>query len=321
MPLSNFRRILILIFVLVLIVINVKLYNKYYKFFFEAQPLFWCSSTLSLDKLTACIDNQYKDSHYARKSSELLQQRPSTKETTSISPITLTNTYTEISDFTNLKKENNFGIINSGFAGTLTRTDQYEKLKLHLPQTEFPFFSLQKITFPDSKNKCQPKIENVLSPIAVSYWKYPFFRPMFSSDLLITKDQKDYRLYAAGYEVVPLKDKKGFFTVSIMNFCPQKDRFAYCGTNYIHFIDTYPKFSDTIKLADIPEKYKKQKGFYEGCPPYPQKFTISSAPEHPEQILHLSADRRKNPSKLYVKLYNRIFAVDLRTTNGKGKTQ
>ncbi|MBP3347018.1 MAG: hypothetical protein J6L86_08350 [Alphaproteobacteria bacterium] len=319
MRITKFHRYFIIITALLLLAVYIRIQKNNNQNIFEPTVRLWCDSNLPLDKIVDCVNKQYQSSRFSQNCQQQLQRRNTIKQAMSDQPQKTAVSYADVTEFKPLKEENSIGIINSGPVGKLSRTDKYGTLHLHLPQMEFPFFTLQKVSFPDKKNHCRTEIENILTPQSISYWHYPCLRPMMSTDFLITKNKKEYKIFATGYETARLKDNKALFTISILSFCPQKDKFTCCGINYFHFIDDYPNKSDFKQNQPIPETLKKRKGFYEGCPPYPQKFAISPDTKHPEQIIHLSADSRHNPSTLYIKLYNRVFAVNVSETKNKGK--
>ena len=70
--------------------------------------------------------------------------------------------------------------------------------------------------------------------------------------------------------------------------------------------------------AELPAKYKTDKELFLNCPPYPRLINDVADESQPEKELVLSADRRVNPRSLYVKVNNRIFAIDISAKGEKG---
>lgn len=308
MKLTRRSRLVIIFFTVAAGVVCSYLEKRQEQNLFEYTQRQWCDAGLPIDELVECVDKKQDESVYIQGWRERDAQKKMVKKTK------LPTAYREVSDFRPLKKEDRFKIFNNGGQGTLARNDQFENLDIYLPLVLAPGVAIQSIEQPYKENKCKIVLNNRLMPEILRHWDY-FSRPYLSKDLLITKQKGRYKIYAALYEGVRLKAKKALYVVYVVSFCQKADKFEYCGTHYLYFSDDYNTQKDYLQNYDISENHKD---ILVGCAPYPRKIIYLPDPDQSEKVIYLSADKRVNPTNLYVKLNNRIFEISL-AGSGKGE--
>ena len=307
MRLTNLQRILMIAFVAMVFGICQYLDSYHNDNLLERSPRVWCDETLPLNELVDCVDNLYQSSRTAEIWKRLSTRRPSLAMATSREAFALAHPYREVESFPILKPKYYQIAVYNGQAN-LVVADNLEDLNLIMPQLNILGFVIQSPHYSDESNKCKISMDNVLVSEAFANWKYPGHRPYFSKDMLITKVNGKYKIYAVSYEAVRLKGDKALFVVSIANFCPVKEKFDYCGTDYLYFTDSYHSRKDYLENITVSEEDKAR---FLNCPPYPRQIRSVLDEAQPEKDIILSADSRFNPQKLYVKVNNRIFEIKL----------
>lgn len=148
MRITKFHRYFIIITALLLLAVYIRIQKNNNQNIFEPTVRLWCDSSLPLDKVVDCVNKQYQSSKFSQNCRQQLQRRNAIKQAMSNQPQKTAVSYADVTEFKPLKEDNTIGIINSGPVGTLTRTDKYDTLHLHLPQTgNFRFLSYQKVSF------------------------------------------------------------------------------------------------------------------------------------------------------------------------------
>lgn len=274
-----------------------------------------CDGNLPLPELTACVDKNYTQSQSAAMIKERILSKGIASWSIFDESFDLKHNYKEISTFKPLKTGNNLSIYGADNQAYFMNMDVEGNPDLHIPVTEHSFIVLRKYTQPVDGNKCKVAFENVIEKLSIVNWKYLGNRTFLSKDMLVTKEKGQEKVYTASYEAVRLLGNNALYVVSINNLCRKKDKFQYCGTDYIRFVDDYSSFKEYEENVDIAKEYKEDKNFYKGCSPYPQKFAYFISQNYPEKKIELSADKRDNPNELYVKVNNRVFALNLSSSS------
>ena len=172
-----------------------------------------------------------------------------------------------------------------------------------------------------------------------SYWAT-------SKDVLITIYNDNKKLYAGSYEIVPLDNNEALYIINISVYCQRnfsskeiefakekgvfpnenmfpiyalplesKDKsFDTCGSGYLYFTDVTDKIPEYVHNYPIPKHKQSNSPFiYTSSTRYGSYVDYKT---YPNKIISLSADKRDNPTKLYVNLNNRTFEIPLSKEGG-----
>lgn len=304
MKLSTPQRIFIITSVVILYGINSYLDRDGEWKILGRSPLVWCEDSLPLPELINCVDEHYQNSDIAAKWKTAMSSMRRAKPLPEVMSVELPAEVKEVADFTPLHQDE-YKIINRGTEAILSRRDKFDNLDLYLPLIDAPGIIIQTPEYPFAENKCKLVMNNIIEPIIYTGWKYPGNRFYFSKDILITKINNQYKILVASYEAVRLKNAKALFTISITNFCQRGEKYHYCGTYYIYFTDKADSDKDFISHVLAPTDTAR----FLGCKPFLRTIKNIGNDKFPEKVIYLSADKRHNPEKLYVKLYNRVFEI------------
>ena len=310
MHLTHLQRKIVIFIVVVLGVADYFALRDYDTHLLELSPIAWCDETAPLQDVIKCVDAIYQNS----KMTQIWQQKIRQQEirlNVQVPQITpLHTSYQEIHNFSPIK-EKQYRVGRYSNHAELAVYDKFSDLEVILPQINAPGIILQSIKYPDKENKCKIETPNLISFEIFHNWTYTGDRTFLSKDLLITKNAHSYKIYTASYEAVRLKNQKALYVVAVAAFCEQQKMFDYCGTHYVYFVDEYDKQKDYLSKAALPAQYKQDKNLYLNCPPYPRTLTYVPNPNHPENEIKLSADKRENPQTLFVNVLQHTFAIDI----------
>lgn len=297
-------------------------------------PVVDCDSELPMDELIQCIDEKYAAMdkiHTDRK----IWERRRFQEMNKVNNYHKVNMkYKEISNFIKIKKENIYDKTKNSNHPMRLRVDEYKNMKVAVAQRK----DADDIKYYIGGALPKPFMGMQLNMKDISFsLHHRYFRNYWapSRDILVTKDNGKNKIFSAGYEVVPLKDNMALYIISIAQACqptyskeqiekalkinslpPQYNIFfrGYdetkealskklnnCGLAYIYFTDN---FDNSIGYLE---------GRYIGAEWEPITILYK---EHPNKVIHLSANKRENPTKLYVNLNNRTFEIPLSKEGG-----
>lgn len=279
-------------------------------------PVVYCDANQPMDELLKCVDERYAlmDKNYKSKWLEAHEKLARFNKRTYEKP----SEYKEISHFTSIKPDNEY-LRMDGYPKTQLRVDDYKNLKMRVSQ-RIGMISL----YFSGENK----YGKFVGAGSIDTYKYLRSAQTISRDVLVTKKGKDNKVYAASYEIVPLLGDKFLFVVAVANFCQKhfdkkdlkpsmpgyvsiktkvmqqvmhkadiNNYFEACGINYVYFIgDMMPNLSIFVNWAEFPAK---------------TDFSDRDLSTYTNEIITLSADKRENPTELYIKLNNRYFSLKL----------
>ncbi len=300
-----------------------------------------CDSKLPMNELLHCIDDKYAvmDKIYMspiiRERRKALLRYKKTEEPALSSE--------EVSSFPKLKNNILYDRNKTGNGAFHIKDDKYNNLTLGIYQTTHTFNRIgYKLQFPFKEGIAGNYIDNtnigydgyVTRKYARSYWAA-------SKDILITTSKGKKKLYAGSYEVIPLKDNKALYIINVSTYC-QRDfskkeiefakekgvfpdenmcpiytlplesidkSFDICGSGYLYFTDTTDRIPEYVEDYPIPKNEQSNQPFdHNQATSYGKYINYET---YSNKIINLSADKRNNPTKLYINLKNRTFEISL----------
>ncbi|MBQ8672267.1 MAG: hypothetical protein IJ525_07090 [Alphaproteobacteria bacterium] len=174
----------------------------------------------------------------------------------------------------------------------------------------------------------QPERAHSINLISSGIYTQKFFRSYQSAsrDILLTKNKGKLVIYTAAYEIIPLKNKKSLYIIHIVHHCeldtPVEMRrqssddyrviarkYSLCGVNYAYFTKEINKNIEYRTSVPVTEKLSNQPW---SSIQVDRWGTYVDYEKHPDKIIHLSADKRENPTKLYIQLDGKNLEIDLK---------
>lgn len=280
-------------------------------------PVVNCDANQPMDNLLKCVEKEYAwmDKVYMsekiRKRKKIMQWGAKPEET----PIH----YTIASNFPKIKKDV-YDRTRDGDIIFQLRVDEYDNKKFGIMQNSGEIMIRYIPPQPQRAYTWNMHVKKITPQKYVRSYHSP------SRDILITKENNHHKLHVSSYEVVPLRKKQALYIISIHNYCeldtPKKvknsptqepwltsEKYEYCGTYHTYFTKEINKNIEYRTSVPVTEKLSNQP-----WDSFPIRYwgTYVDYEKYPDKIIYLGADRRENPSKLYIQLDGKNLEIDLK---------
>lgn len=212
-------------------------------------PVVDCDSKIPMDELIQCVKDQYEmmdkihvnEKVWKRKAYYDMSQVSNYKNTANIK-------YSEIKEFIPLKKADNYTLTTNSSFPVRLRTDEYEDVKMAISQRE----DAENIEYYLSASQISKMWYGLyISTIPVCFSHHHlYFRNYWaaSRDILVTKENGRNKVFSVGYEIVPLKNNKALYVISVA---------LACQPTY-----TNKQIAKAMKTHSLPPDYKEYFGQY-----------------------------------------------------------
>lgn len=241
-----------------------------------------CDADQPMDELLKCVNEKYAfmdkfhKSIWLKNSEKLARFGKRTYEKPS--------DYREIDQFVSIKKDDEY-LRKNGYPPRQFRVDDYKDTKMRVLQIKGG------VSIYFSRNDRREKFASG------DFNRYSRSLRAISRDVLVTKSGKDNKAYTASYELVPINNNEFLFVIAIGNFCQKSATLELCGVNYVYFTG---RMEPDLFIFDNPSEYPMAKNYWE-----------KDLSDYTHEIITLSANKRENPTELYIKLNNRYFSLKL----------
>ena len=304
-------------------------------------PVVNCDADLPMDKLLQCIDEKYAEMDKIHQTLRIKERSKYFLKHKRLKELSLDTN--EISYFPRLKNNTLYDRSKTGNGAFQVKEDKYKNLILGIFQSSDGHNRIgYKLQHPFKEGMTGNYIDNIDIGYGIyltrkytrSYWAA-------SKDVLITVYNNKRKLYAGSYEIVPLNNNKALYIINISTYCqrnfspkeiefavekgvfPDKNMFPIytlpleskdksfdtCGNNYLYFTDVTDRIPEYIHNYPIPKQEQSNHPFhYTSASSYGIYVNYKI---YPNKIINLSADRRENPTKIYVNLNNHTFEISL----------